>query len=137
MCDYSLQAFKSRPAQVGERLVTHDFGVGTRGFCGTGEIDTAVCVLPGTELAFSHEVQFFGGYYGIEDVAPIPHKTAIFRQTNTHLPHQHHDTLEFPDGRIMLLTALRSGQECFVLQLPAAPRTPQEVLEQKRVEVVG
>src|SRR6266849_2589585 len=32
MCDYSLQNVKSRPAAVGDKLVTHNFGTGTRGF---------------------------------------------------------------------------------------------------------
>ena len=32
MCDFSLQAVRSRPAKVGDKLVTRDFGTGTRGF---------------------------------------------------------------------------------------------------------
>jgi len=32
MCDYSLDNVKSRPAQVGDRLITRNFGTGTRGF---------------------------------------------------------------------------------------------------------
>jgi len=32
MGDYSLQKVKSRPAAVGDKLVTHNFGSGTRGF---------------------------------------------------------------------------------------------------------
>jgi hypothetical protein len=34
-------------------------------------------------------------------------------------PCSHHDALEFPDGRIVLLTHLLSGQHATVLQLPA------------------
>ena len=37
----------------------------------------------------------------------------------------HHDALEFPDGRIMLLTRLREGQRAAVLQMPAASATPR------------
>lgn len=33
MCDYSLQNVKSRPAQVGDKLETRNFGTGTTGFC--------------------------------------------------------------------------------------------------------
>lgn len=36
MCDYSLQSVRSRPAKVGEKLTTHDFGTGTRGFAVAG-----------------------------------------------------------------------------------------------------
>lgn len=49
----------------------------------------------------------------------------------------HHDALEFPDGRIVLLTRLVPGQRATVLQLPAQPRSDAEVQEQKRVEVVA
>jgi hypothetical protein len=35
-------------------------------------------------------------------------------------PHTHHDALEFPDGRIVLLTHLRPGQHASVLQLGLA-----------------
>ena len=56
MCDYSLLSIKSRPAKVGDQLSTRDFGTGTRGFAGAEDRAVAVCVLPGTELAFSSAV---------------------------------------------------------------------------------
>ena len=56
MCDYSLQSARSRPAKVGDKLTTRDFGAGTRGFAAPENRAVAVCVLPGTELAFSNEV---------------------------------------------------------------------------------
>ncbi|MBV8743811.1 MAG: hypothetical protein JO134_02075, partial [Xanthobacteraceae bacterium] len=56
MCDYSLQNVKSRPASVGDKLTTRNFGTGTRGFAAPEDPTTAVCVLPGTELAFSKEI---------------------------------------------------------------------------------
>src|SRR4030081_295320 len=57
MCDFSLQSVRSRPAKVGDKLVTRDFGTGTRGFASVTDASTAVCVLPGTELAFASEVR--------------------------------------------------------------------------------
>ena len=56
MCDYSLQSVRSRPAKVGDKLTTHDFDTGTRGFAAAEDAAVAVCVLPGTELAFSSRV---------------------------------------------------------------------------------
>ena len=56
MCDFSLQSVRSRPAQVGDKLVTQDFGTGTRGFAAADDRGLAVCVLPGTELAFAGDV---------------------------------------------------------------------------------
>src|SRR6202158_2466117 len=55
MCDYSLVNVKSRSAKVGDKLTTRNFGTGTRGFAAPEDVTTAVCVLPGTELAFSQE----------------------------------------------------------------------------------
>ena len=56
----------------------------------------------------------------------LAHATAIFRQVNKNEPMMHHDALEFPDGRIVLLTRLSEGQEATVLQLPAQPATAAE-----------
>ena len=56
MCDFSLQSVRSRAAKVGDKLVTCDFGTGTRGFAAADDPELAVCVMPGTELAFADEV---------------------------------------------------------------------------------
>src|SRR5436305_14726915 len=58
MCDYSLHHVKSRPAKVGDKLRTVNFNTGTRGFASPDDRTTAVCVLPGTELAFSEELNW-------------------------------------------------------------------------------
>jgi hypothetical protein len=83
----------------------------------------AVCVLPGTELAFATKVsreprRLFGWKTGT-----INQTTAIFRQINKDKLHTYHDALEFPDGQIVLLTHLIEGQQATVLQLPAEPAT--------------
>jgi hypothetical protein len=49
----------------------------------------------------------------------------------------HHDALEFPDGRIVLLTRLSEGQKATVLQLPAQPKTADEAVAQKRIAYVS
>ena len=67
----------------------------------------------------------------------IAHTTAIFRQVNKDNPHTRHDALEFPDGRIVLLTHVVEGQEATVLQLPAQPATAAEVKAQERILHVG
>ena len=104
MCDYSLHSVKSRPAKVGDKLTTRDFGTGTRGFAASENPSIAVCVLPGTELAFAREVACQSiGLLGWRDKVS-KHKTAIFRQVNKEKVATHHDALEFPDGQIVLLT---------------------------------
>ena len=137
MCDYSLHNVKSRPAKVADKLITRNFGLGTRGFSAPEDPTVAVCVLPGTEIAFSQEpVCAASGFLGW-GAKTISHKTAIFRQVNKNQPHVHHDALEFPDGRMVLLTELLEGQEATVLQLPAQPIAAAERKEQERVAYIG
>ena len=127
MCDYSLVDVASRPAKVGEKLITTNFGTGSRGFAGVDDPKTAVCLMPGTELAFDVPVKRYG------DNSMVEHKTAIFRQVHKDQPHMHHDAMEFPDGSWVLLTFLAEGQKATVLQLPAVPRTAEEAKEQERL----
>jgi hypothetical protein len=67
----------------------------------------------------------------------MKHTTAIFRQVNKQRVAAHHDALEFPDGQVVLLTFLCEGQQATVLQLPAEPKTPGELENQKRAAYVG
>jgi hypothetical protein len=137
MCDYSLQGVASRPAAVGDKLTTRNFGTGTRGFSAAENRNTAVCLLPGTEIAFAAEIAIESPRFFGQSVKTLTHNTAIFRQIDKETPHVHHDALEFPDGQIMLLTALREGQEATVLQLPARPTTVREEEEQRRAVYAG
>ena len=137
MCDYSLQNIKSRAAQVGDKLITRNFGTGTRGFAASEDANIAVCVLPGTELSFSSEVACQSTTLFAWRKKVIKYKTAIFRQVNKQKVAAHHDALEFPDGRVVLLTLLCEGQQATVLQLPAEPRNPRELENQKRAVYVG
>jgi hypothetical protein len=132
MCDYSLRNVASRPARVGDKLIsTSFFNSGTRGFAAAGEPNVAVCLLPGTELAFEENVKCESAYgFGYKR---LPHKVARFRQVNKDQPNVHHDALELPDGEIVLVTKLAGGQHATVLQMPASPReimqeaNPQEL----------
>ena len=144
MCDYSLQHVESRAAKVDDKLITRDFGLGTKGF-GAPNSAMAVCLLPGTEIAFDAPVQVVGAFrWNAERTAnevtqsrTIDNLTARFRQINKDKPHQHHDALEFGSGDFVLLTDLAVGQDATVLQLPATPKTVEEAKDQERLEVVG
>jgi hypothetical protein len=137
MCDYSLQNVASRPAKVGDRLTTRDFGTGTRGFAASEDVGVVVCVLPGTELAFENSIKL-GTTFGLFRRFWETHdyRTAIFRQINKERAAAHHDALEFPDGRTALLTGLKEGQEAVVLQLPTRRKNAPEFAE-RRVAYVG
>jgi hypothetical protein len=122
MCDYSLHSVASRDGQVGDKLISTRFpGALTRGFAAMGEPGVAVCLLPGTEIAFDREAEkepiivFFGK-------RKLGHKVARFRKINAGHDTKHHDALEFAGGRIVLLTDLVEGQRATILQLPVSER---------------
>src|SRR5262245_16999240 len=130
MCDYSLHNLASRPAKVGDKLVTTQFpNTITRGFSDPSQSRVAVCLLPGTELAFEKEVECEPSF-GFLPTRKSPHKVARFRQVNLHRLTTHHDALEFPDGKIVLVTYLCEGQHATVLQLPSTGRPATEPGEQ-------
>jgi hypothetical protein len=120
MCDYSLHNVATRSAQVKDKLVTTSFSNSmTRGFAAVGQPNVAVCLLPGTEIAFDENVKC-ERMGGMLPNRKIGQRLARFRQINMKYPASHHDALEFPDGQIVLLTLLCKGQPATVLQLPMA-----------------
>ena len=120
MCDYSLHHVASRPARIEDKLVTTRFDNSlTRGFAAVGEPNVAVCVLPGTELAFNENVECASLFGNTFPKKKIGQRLARFRQINTDSTVSHHDALEFPDGQVVLLTRMCEGQRATVLQLPA------------------
>jgi hypothetical protein len=144
LCDYSLNAVKTRDAVVGDKLTTVNFGTGTRGFCSTEEYDSdkgfsqlgAVCLRPGTEIAFDKSVLAYITWNVFDVNKPLP-SVAVFTQVNKDNEHIHHDALEFADGTRVLLTLLKEGQRATVLQLPAAPKTKEEAKAQERAAYAG
>jgi hypothetical protein len=138
MCDYSLHHLASRPAKVGDRLFTTEFEKSsTRGFAAVGEHGAklvihdgppkvAVCLLPGTELAFDDDVRYDRAF-SLCGKAHVNHKVARFRQIDMNDPHVQHDALEFPDGQVLKVTRLVAGQTATVLQLPVATQHPEPV----------
>ena len=130
MCDYSLHLVASRAAKVGDGLVTTKFNNSiTRGFAAIEELTVAVCLLPGTEVAFEKEVEYI-----VMLGSPAPEaggEGGRSGKINEGDPHAHHDALEFPDGEIVLLTRVCEGQLATVLQLPAFPRPVKAAEEQK------
>ena len=126
MCDYSLHNIASRPAKVGDKLVSTRFkNTVTRGFAAVGKPNVAVCLLPGTEVAFDREIELD---HTLDRLIPrlrfgkLGERLARFRQIDVDKPHVHHDALELANGEIVLLTRLREGQHATVLQLPAHSR---------------
>jgi hypothetical protein len=137
MCDYSLQHVASRPAKVGDKLVTSTFvKSNTRGFTAVGGPGVAVCLLPGTELVFDRDAEY-EHVLGFFPNKKLWEKVARFRQINLDSPHEHHDALEFPSGRVVLLTRLSAGQRATVIQLPAGAQTGEGKMDDEAVSEVG
>src|SRR5262252_3952776 len=113
MCDFSLHHFKSRPAKVGDKLRTVNFNTGTRGFAAPEDSTTAVCILAGTELAFSEEVKCAPTPFGFSSwrTKTLIFGAVIFGHTNKAQPRLHHEPLVFPDDTCFLLTDCGEGQE--------------------------
>jgi hypothetical protein len=123
MCDYSLQAVASRPAKVGETLITTTFrGTSTRGFASESDPAVAVCLLPGTELAFAEDIKYDNRWIWTRSVG---YRVGKFNQIDAHIPDRHHDAVEFPDGNYVLVTQLCEGQRASVLQMPVTQPLPE------------
>ena len=138
MCDYSLHHVSSRPAKVSDKLVTTELArSSTRGFTAVGEHgaklvvhdgppQVAVCLLPGTELAFDDYVRYDRAF-SLFGKARVNHKVARFRQIDLNDPHVQHDALEFPNGQVLKVGQLVAGQTATVLQLPVATQHHEHV----------
>jgi hypothetical protein len=142
MCDYSLHHVATRPAKVGDKLVSTRFpNSSTRGFAAVGEPEVAVCLLPGTELAFEREVESEAAI-GLLPTKKLGQSVARFRYVDNAYPGAHRDALEFPNGKVVLLTRLCEGQHATVLQLPAtaqpehAPQTQEAQQQPQERETV-
>ena len=104
------------PAKIGDKLVT------TRsracGFAAVGKPDAPVSLLPGTELAFEKDIKYYHRFSLLRFSRGC--KTAKFRQFNIGKSRDEHDAIEFPDGRIVMVSELAAGQTATVVQLPAS-----------------
>jgi hypothetical protein len=129
MCDYSLEFVASRPAKVGDKLISTGFPqTVSRGFASVDDRNVAVCLLPGTELAFADDVKYGTAFLLSRKAGQ---KTATFRKINKGELHRHHDALEFSDGTIVLLMHLWENQTATVLQLPTIAPLDDEVKERR------
>lgn len=136
MCDYSLENVASRAATKGEALVSTRFpNAMSKGFAGIDDRTVAVCLRPGTELAFDEPVEFEKNCI---ETRRTNVKVATFRQIDLEDRHTHHDALEFSDGQIVRLASLIPGQRAVVLQLPVemAEASASENQQSRVVETI-
>jgi hypothetical protein len=108
----------------------------TRGFAAIGEPNTAVCLLPGTEIAFEKEVAYWRGWFTFRH-RRVYEKVARFRRIDSESLNVHHDALEFSNGVVVRVNDLCEGQHATVLQLPATSHESNETVERTPTTVVA
>jgi hypothetical protein len=130
MCDYSLEAYQSRPAAVGEKLTLGRFASGSMGFASGTVCDTAVCIPAESRLlleGIGESMQKEHGVGAVEEavltrLAGGPYKDAV----------------RFSNGAEVLLQRLNCGLTVVVMtdgdelgepshSEPAAVREPELV----------
>lgn len=124
MCDYSLEIYRSRPAQTGERYETRRFPSQTVGVVAPADPSTAVCMACDTRLRLEgipETIQTTFGVSASEDVT--------FARLE---PGPHHDGVAFDNGAQVTLQQLGPGVQVTLID---ALETP--IATEREVEVVS
>ncbi|MBV8191209.1 MAG: hypothetical protein JOY64_22500 [Alphaproteobacteria bacterium] len=109
MCDYSLELYRSRPAQTEEQYTLHRFPSGTMGFVAARDCETAVCVLAGARLQLEGITETVQRSFGIGPVEEV----VMTRLDVT--GHAHRDAVRFSNGKEVLLQSLNAGITCLLM----------------------
>jgi hypothetical protein len=106
MCDYSLEHYRSRPAQLGEKYETHQFQSRSIGFIAPGDPSTAVCMACDTKLRLEGVPEMVQRLHGV---------SAVENVTFTRLDSgRHHDGVRFANGAEVTLQELGTGVKGYV-----------------------
>ncbi|HEY8194505.1 MAG TPA: hypothetical protein VIF13_05610 [Hyphomicrobium sp.] len=101
MCDYSLEMYRSRPAQQGEEYISNKFPTGSVGFVAPGDQSVAICMACDTELRLANIPANLREQAGLSET-----ETATFTQVDG--PY-HRDAMKFRNGKILTLQQLGPG----------------------------
>jgi hypothetical protein len=101
MCDYSLEAYRSRPARIGERYETSRFESYTVGFVAPGDRATAVCMACDTKLRLEGIPEGIQRAFGVS----ANEEVTFVRFENR----RHHDGVRFTNGSQISLQELGPG----------------------------
>jgi len=107
MCDYSLEAYKSRPAREGETITTHRFPSGSLGFVAPENATVAVCLACDTQLNLSNLPK------AIQSSCDTGAKAAAtFVRLDTS---PYRDGIRFENGKSVTLQQLGTGVSAFIV----------------------
>ena len=107
MCDYSLEAYQSRPAVVGEKLALRRFASGSMGFTSGTVCDTAVCIPAESRLllqGIGEGTQKVHGVGAVEEAVLTRLKRGLYK-----------DAVRFSNGAQVLLQHLDRGLTVVVM----------------------
>ena len=106
MCDYSLEHYRSRPAQLGEKYETRQFESRSIGFIAPGDPSTAVCMAADTKLKLEGIPEVVQKVHGVSEIENV---------TFTRLDSgPHHDAVRFANGAEVTLQELGPGVKGYV-----------------------
>jgi hypothetical protein len=120
MCDYSLEAYRSRPARQGEHYTTHRFPSGTVGFIAPGDTVTAICLAYDTKLNLENIPQQVQAALGVQESEPVTFarlETALFQ-----------DGVRFANGTEISLQRLGTGVKAHVVDALLTPHLLRETV---------
>ena len=123
MCDYSLEAYRSRPAEAGEKLTLERFPSGSMGFTAGAVCDTAVCVPAGSHLLLQDigdSVRESCGVGAVEEVVMTRLEVGLYK-----------DAVRFSNGTELLLQRLDCGLTAVFVGAPefTAPAAAEPVVQ--------
>lgn len=113
MCDYSLEAYRSRPAREGERYMTHRFPSGAVGFIAPGDKVTAIC------LAYDTKLMLEGIPQAVQTATSVQASEIVtFSRIENQL---FQDGVRFENGAVISLQQLGAGVEACVVDALLTP----------------
>ncbi len=118
MCDYSLEAYRTRPARQGEHYTTHRFPSGTVGFIAPGDTVTAICLAYDTKLNLEDIPQQVQDALGVRASEPV-----TFSRLETSL---FQDGVRFANGAEISLQRLGTGVKACVVDALLTPHPLHE-----------
>jgi len=110
MCDYSLEAFQSRPARTGEEYISNRFPSGSIGFISPGNRSVAICMACDMELELSHIPSATQAQIGVSESERV-----TFTQVDGPF---NRDAVRFANGKVMTLQALGAGVTAWLAAAP-------------------
>jgi hypothetical protein len=120
MCDYSLEHYRSRPAQMGERYETHQFESRSIGFISPGDASTAICMACDTKMKLEGIPQIMQRRLGVSAIESVTFIRLEFGP--------HHDGVRFANGAEATLQELGPGVKGYVYNALSSPIwTPERV----------